>query len=172
MLVLIRHRPILAEWFSAIQGISLGSICRNAIRRFSIWITVNNFLLNGLRIILWCAGIGFFKIIMMAKVACQNVFLLETLFQDDRQSVDQNKATADSGPLKKLLISSGSLLKQTVYSVCHSNYMILSFRTDMSGQIVQTQIRLEQSDQGLHCLPFCVHLLDSLFYGGATLFNF
>ena len=33
--------------------------------------------------------------------------------------------------------------------------MILSFRTDMSGQTVQTQIRL-QSDQGLHCLPFPV----------------
>ena len=34
--------------------------------------------------------------------------------------------------------------------------MILSFRPDMPGQTVQTQIRLlleEQSDQGLHCLP-------------------
>ena len=34
--------------------------------------------------------------------------------------------------------------------------MILSFRTDMSGQTVQTQISLlleEQTDQGLHCLP-------------------
>ena len=49
--------------------------------------------------------------------------------------------------------------------------MILSFRTDMPGQTVQTQIRLlleEQSDQGLHCLPFRLHLLDSLFYGRAT----
>ena len=35
--------------------------------------------------------------------------------------------------------------------------MTLSFRTDKSGQTVQTQIRLfleEQSDQGLHCLLF------------------
>ena len=35
--------------------------------------------------------------------------------------------------------------------------MILNFRTDMSGQTVQTQIRLlleEQSDQGLHCSLF------------------
>ena len=35
-----------------------------------------------------------------------------------------------------------------------------SFRTDMSGQTVQTQIRLlleEQSDQGLHYLPFDLH---------------
>ena len=43
--------------------------------------------------------------------------------------------------------------------------MILSFRTDRSGQTVQTQIRLlleEQSDQGLHCLQFPLHLLDAL----------
>ena len=45
----------------------------------------------------------------------------------------------------------------------------------MPGQTVQTQIRLlleEQSDQGLHCLPFRLHLLDALFYGKAALFNF
>ena len=49
--------------------------------------------------------------------------------------------------------------------------MILSFRTDMPGQTVQTQIRLlleEQSDQGLHCLPFRLHRLDSLLYGRDT----
>ena len=49
--------------------------------------------------------------------------------------------------------------------------MVLSFRTDMPGQTVQTQIRLlleEQSDQGLHCLPFRLHRLDSLLYGRAT----
>ena len=37
----------------------------------------------------------------------------------------------------------------------------------MPGQTVQTQIRLlleEQSDQGLHCLPFRLHCLDSLLY--------
>ena len=41
----------------------------------------------------------------------------------------------------------------------------LSFRTDRSGQTVQTQIRLlleERSDQGLHCLQFPLHLLDAL----------
>ena len=48
--------------------------------------------------------------------------------------------------------------------------MILSFRTDMPGQTVQTQIR--QSDQGLHCLPFSLHRLDSLLYGRATWFIF
>ena len=49
--------------------------------------------------------------------------------------------------------------------------MILSFWTDMPGQTVQTQIRLlleEQSDQGLHCLPFRLHCLDLLLYGRAT----
>ena len=49
--------------------------------------------------------------------------------------------------------------------------MILSFWTDRPGQTVQTWIRLlleEQSDQGLHCLPFRLHRLDSLLYGKAT----
>ena len=41
--------------------------------------------------------------------------------------------------------------------------MILNFRTDRSGQTVQTQIRLlleEHSDQDLHCLLFYKHLFD------------
>ena len=49
--------------------------------------------------------------------------------------------------------------------------MILSFQTDMPGQTVQTLVRLlleEQSDQGLHCLPFPLHHLDSLLYGRAA----
>ena len=29
-----------------------------------------------------------------------------------------------------------------------------------------------QSDQGLHCLQFPLHLLDAKFYGKAILFNF
>ena len=45
--------------------------------------------------------------------------------------------------------------------------MILSFRTDRSEQIVQTQIRLLLY-QDLHCLPFRLHRLDSLLYGRAT----
>ena len=43
--------------------------------------------------------------------------------------------------------------------------MILSFLTDRSGQTVQTKIRLileEQSDQGLHCLLFHLHLFDKI----------
>ena len=43
--------------------------------------------------------------------------------------------------------------------------MIQSFQTNMSGQTVQTKIRLlleEQSDQGLHCLLFRLHLFDEI----------
>ena len=57
------------------------------------------------------------------------------------------------------------------YFDAQSTLMIISFRTDMPGQTVQTQIRLlleEQSDQGLHCLPFRLHRLESLLYGRAT----
>ena len=53
--------------------------------------------------------------------------------------------------------------------------MILSFRTDRYGQTVQTQIRLlleEQSDQGLHCLLFHLHLFDEIPEGLASLFEF
>ena len=43
-----------------------------------------------------------------------------------------------------------------------SKTMNLNFRTNMSRQKVQTQIRLlleEQSDQGLHCLPLHLRIL-------------
>ena len=36
----------------------------------------------------------------------------------------------------------------------------------------QTAPREEQSDQGLHCLPFHLHHLDSLLYGRATQLKF
>ena len=53
--------------------------------------------------------------------------------------------------------------------------MILSFRTDRSGQPVQTQIRLlleEQSDQGLHCLLFPLHHFDKITKGLASLLKY
>ena len=55
--------------------------------------------------------------------------------------------------------------------IISATIMILSFRTARPGQTVQTQIFLlleEPSDQGLHCLPFRLHHLDSLLYGKAT----
>ena len=42
-------------------------------------------------------------------------------------------------------------------------------------QTVQTQIRLlfkEQSDEGLHCLPFLRHFSDPFLYGKSTDFKF
>ena len=56
----------------------------------------------------------------------------------------------------------------------NSTVMTLSFRTDRSGQTVQTQIRLlleEQSDQGLHCLLFHLHNFDKIPYGLAKIFG-
>ena len=54
--------------------------------------------------------------------------------------------------------------------------IILSFRTDRSGQTVPTQIRLllqEQSDQGLHCLLFHLGLFQEKVSGwGGTEPNF
>ena len=53
--------------------------------------------------------------------------------------------------------------------------MTLSFLTDRSGQTVQTQIRLlleEQSDQGLHCLLYHLHVFDKIPSGFASLFEF
>ena len=59
--------------------------------------------------------------------------------------------------------------------ICISTVMTLSFRTDRSGQTVQTQIRLlleEQSDQGLHCLLFHLHLFDEIPKGLASFLEF
>ena len=53
--------------------------------------------------------------------------------------------------------------------------MTLSFRTDRCGQTVQTQIRLlleEQSDQGLHCLLFHLHLFEERPKGLASFLEF
>ena len=78
----------------------------------------------------------------------------------------------------------GSVVNSVTYP-CHiifiaqcyplNTIMILSFRTDRSGQTVQTQIRLlpeEHSDQGLHCLLFHLHHFDKIFLGLASLFEF
>ena len=52
--------------------------------------------------------------------------------------------------------------------------MILNIGTDRSEQTVQTQIRLllmEQSDQGLFCLLFCLHLLNTILHCKIQLFQ-
>ena len=52
--------------------------------------------------------------------------------------------------------------------------IILNIGTDRSEQTVQTQIRLllmEQSDQGLLCLLFCMHLLNTILHCKIQLFQ-
>ena len=52
--------------------------------------------------------------------------------------------------------------------------IILNIGTDRSEQTLQTQIRLllmEQSDQGLLCLLFCLHLLNTLLHCKIQLFQ-
>ena len=60
-------------------------------------------------------------------------------------------------------------IASTLYTV-----IILNIGTDRSEQTVQTQIRLllmEQSDLGLPCLLFCLHLLDTILHCKIQLFQ-
>ena len=60
-------------------------------------------------------------------------------------------------------------LRLNVYTV-----IILYIGTDRSEQTVQTQISLllmEQSDQGLLCLLFCLHLLNTILHCKIQLFQ-
>ena len=51
--------------------------------------------------------------------------------------------------------------------------MILSFRRDRAGQMFSSQIRLlKQSDQGLHCFSFHLHLLEAFLCGKTTLLKY
>ena len=55
------------------------------------------------------------------------------------------------------------------------DHKILRIRTDRSEQAVQTQISLllmEQTDQGLHCLPFHLRLFNILLHFKNELFHF
>ena len=77
------------------------------------------------------------------------------------------------------VLSGSALFVQLVFPKILDYYdntlMTLSFRTDRSGQTVQIQIRLlleEQSDQGLHCLLYHLHLFDEKTQGLASLFEF
>ena len=55
-----------------------------------------------------------------------------------------------------------------------STVIILNIGTDRSEQTVQTQIRLllmEQSDQGLLCLLFCLQFLNTILHCKIQLFQ-
>ena len=58
--------------------------------------------------------------------------------------------------------------------IIHNTVIILNIGTDRSEQTVQTQIRLllmEQSGQGLLCLLFCLHLLNTILHCKIQLFQ-
>ena len=50
--------------------------------------------------------------------------------------------------------------------------MILSFWTEMSGKTSVDPDLEEQSDEGLHCLPFRLRLFNPLLYRSVELFKF
>ena len=59
-------------------------------------------------------------------------------------------------------------------SPARNTVIILNIGTDRSEQTVQTQIRLllmEQSDQGLLCLLFCLNLLNTILHCKIQLFQ-
>ena len=105
---------------------------------------------------------------------------LKVMLNTNKQTTTFRNLTFESHHEKKLFLpyeNNTGASTQFNQHLCHSlprkyiTIMILSFRPDRPGQTVQTQIRLllkEQSDQGLHCLSFCLHRLDSLVYGKAT----
>ena len=73
------------------------------------------------------------------------------------------------GSLCTASFASSELQIQLSYTV-----IILNIGTDRSEQTVQTQIRLllmEQSDQGLLCLLFCLHLLSTILHCKIQLFQ-
>ena len=97
-----------------------------------------------------------FKIIVQLKISPKYYLDRSLIIEKKQQCLQTEKEKWEDSHLGK---------KGTV--------MILNFRTDRSGQIVQTQIRLLlESDQGFHCLPFHLHLVEKKFYGLASLFEF
>ena len=67
-----------------------------------------------------------------------------------------------------------TLRNKNNYSLILITVIILNIGTDRSEQTVQTQIRLllmEQSDQGLLCLLFCLHLLNTILHCKIHLFQ-
>ena len=88
--------------------------------------------------------------------------LSEPEFYDDYRNVPKFSDWANSVDPDQTAPRAGSTLfaiRSALFG--HITVMILSFRTDMPGQTVQTQIRL-LLEQGLHCLPFGLHFLDTL----------
>ena len=79
--------------------------------------------------------------------------------------------------MSNVLFSSVAVSNLQLCQICCFNWVtviILNIGTDRSEQTVQTQIRLlfmEQSDQGLLCLLFCLHLLNAILHCKIQLFQ-
>ena len=88
-----------------------------------------------------------------------------------------SKSTESTVMSLKVCTHGAICIRVQILRICKSLPCVqgLSFQTDKSGQIVQTQIRLlleEQSDQGLHCLLFHLHNFDKIPLTLASLFEF
>ena len=73
-----------------------------------------------------------------------------------------------------LVIRARTAKQVSDYYIATNTVIILNIGTDKSEQTVQTQIRLllmEQSDQGLLCLLFCLHLLNTILHCKIQLFQ-
>ena len=92
-------------------------------------------------------------------------------------ATDLKKIIAVQEEKKKLFSSEWTVIFFLIFlsTTPKSTVMSLSFRTDWHMQTVQTQIRLlleEQSDQGLHYLPFHLKLLDTFLHSEIILVKF
>ena len=65
--------------------------------------------------------------------------------------------------------------KEIYYQYWYLIPMIKNYRNDpkfSDSQVLATSVDQNQTAQGLHCLPFRLHLLNALLYCKTTLFEF
>ena len=101
------------------------------------------------------------KVIVISKQCFSNVVLLSC-------------STKIFMSVDAFQLSVVSVYQRCVYLMRDTTVIILNIGMDRSEQTVQTQIRLllmEQSDQGLLCLLFCLHLLNTILHCKIQLFQ-
>ena len=107
------------------------------------------------------------------KLVCQSCFLLLTTVREKwlpAETIHLNVLPAERPGRKH---SPGNSLCRKPFILLNT-IIILNIGTDRSEQTVETQIRLllmEQSDQGLLCLLFCLHLLNTILHCKIQLFQ-
>ena len=82
----------------------------------------------------------------------------------------ENSVDPDETALSEALFAQ-TFLSENLGSLQYSNDPTFSDRRVLANTVDPDQTE-EQSDQGRHCLPFRLNLLDSFLYGTATLFKF